>query len=174
MEWRVLDDSNGLYEVSSEGQVRSVVIRGVSGKPRGKELRCNTNRKGYKWFRIEFLDGNNKRQYLHRVVALAFLGPCPEGMQVNHRDGNKLNNAVENLEYVTCGENIRHGWANGLYNADHCRGESNNRAVLTEQDVRDIRAVYPSMSLRQLAGKYNVSKYNIWSIVKRKTWAHVN
>lgn len=58
--------------------------------------------------------GEGKNWLVHRIVAHVFLGECPKGKQINHKDGNKLNNHLSNLEYVTQSENIRHAKKNGL------------------------------------------------------------
>lgn len=58
---------------------------------------------------------NNKIITIHRIVAKCFLGECPKGKQINHIDGDKLNNVPENLEYVTPKENIRHAIKLGLH-----------------------------------------------------------
>jgi hypothetical protein len=58
-------------------------------------------------------DNNPKNAYVHHLVAAAFLGPKPDGAEVNHKDCDKTNNALSNLEYVSRGENIAHALANG-------------------------------------------------------------
>ncbi len=110
---------------------------------------------------------------VHRAVAMAFLGPAAPRMQVNHNNGNKQDNRLANLAYVTCAENIRHCWDIGLHGVDHCRGEANRQAKLTESTVRLIREAYPRVSLGQLAATLGVTKQAIVSVVKRQTWKHV-
>lgn len=110
---------------------------------------------------------------VHRMVALAFIGPCPEGMQVNHKDGNKENNRPGNLEYVTCKENVRHSWANGLHKNDDRKGESQRSSKLTDAIVTEVRRRYPGESLEELATKFGVTRQCLWMVVKRKTWNHV-
>jgi hypothetical protein len=110
---------------------------------------------------------------VHRAVALAFLGPAPIGLQVNHKNGDKADNRVENLEYVSCQENIRHCWDSGLHGIEHCRGEANCQAKLTEASVRLIRAAYPRVSLGQLAATLGITKQAVAAVVKRQTWKHV-
>lgn len=110
---------------------------------------------------------------VHRAVAQAFLGPAPPGRQVNHKNGDKSDNRVQNLEYVSCAENIRHCWDTGLHGIDHCRGEANRQAKLTESAVRFIREAHPRVSLGQLAAILGVTTQAVWMVVKRQTWKHV-
>lgn len=145
---------------------------GRRGRPRGRILTPAEDTKGYLVFRVCLPDGRQWRCKIHRVVAAAFIGPCPGGMQVNHKDGDKKNNRADNLEYATCGENVRHGWAAGLYRRR--QGESAGNAKLTEDDVRTIRAIYPTKSTTELAELYGVSQSQVWAIVRRKSWTHVN
>lgn len=136
-------------------------------------LSPSTNRKGYLWFRVCLPSGMRWSATVHRAVAAAFLGPCPDGIQIDHKDGDKTNNRPENLEYVSCAENIRRCWDNGQHGVEHCQGEANNHAKLTEEDVRSIRAIYPAKNLTELAAMFGVTKANVCQIVKRKTWKHV-
>lgn len=106
-----------MYEVSSIGQIR----RSSPDKRnhRLREMRIFSNKIGYKW--LTLYDGEKYfRQYVHRVVAVAFLGIIPSGKQINHKDGNKDNNYFMNLEFVTPKENIRHAMSLGL--RDRCKG----------------------------------------------------
>jgi len=94
-------------------------------------------------------------------------------MQVNHKNGVKTDNRPENLEYVSCQENIRHAWKRGLCSADHCRGERNNKARLTAENIRTIRSIYPAQSLKRLAATFGITPQAVWHVVHRKTWQHV-
>lgn len=173
-EWRALPGTEGLYSVSNRGRVRSEPLaRRRSGRQRGRILSPSADSKGYLCFRV-CVPGQPSRQWkVHRAVALAFLGEPESGQQVNHRNGRKTDNRVENLEYVSCRENIRHCWANGLHGIEHCQGEASHRAKLTEEAVRTIRIEYPSQTLSQLATRFGVTKQAIWHVVKRKTWVHI-
>lgn len=92
------------YFVTSDGE--------VIGK-RGKVLKGKITWDGYR--EIVMSDGEDRRSVrVHILVAECFLGKRKEGMQVNHKDGNKLNNKVSNLEYVTASQNIRHAFTTGL------------------------------------------------------------
>ncbi len=172
--WAPLPDSTGYYSVSDEGRVRSEPVQTSSvGRQRGRVLKCSRDSKGYLQFRICLPGGRHRQMKVHRAVALAFLGDRPAGCQINHKSGDKLNNAVGNLEYVSCRENIRHGWKTGLYGADHCRGERNPFAKLTAADVRQIRDLSSTTSLTNLASRFGVKRQTIWQILKGKTWRHV-
>lgn len=115
-EWRQIEGYEGLYEVSSFGHVRSVdrVRTFKNGRKRffpGKRLIPRTINSGYL---MVVLHGDTKpvMKLIHRLVASAFLGGSE--LQVNHIDGNKQNNHIENLEYTTRSENMRHAYRLGL------------------------------------------------------------
>ena len=99
------------FEVSDEGRVfskeRYVLNNGTKVlKPR-RELKGVSNGIGY--LQVGLSCNNTRvRKYIHRLVAEAFLGPCPEGYEVNHKDRVKTNNRLTNLEYVTHSQNQKH------------------------------------------------------------------
>lgn len=109
--WKAVKGYEGLYEVSNTGYVKSFQFK----KPFIKKF--NKNRQGYLSVAL-CKDNNIKLVKVHRVVAEAFI-PNPDNKpQVNHKDGNKANNRVENLEWVTASENIKHSFATGLQTMD--------------------------------------------------------
>lgn len=173
-EWRPIPGAEGWYSVSNLGSVRSEpVAQPPYRRRRGGILRPGRGTKGYLLFRLCLPGARPKTMKVHRAVALAFLGSAPAGMQVNHKNGDKTDNRVENLEYVSCQENIRHCWDTGLHGIDHCRGEANRQAKLTENAVRFIREAHPLVSLGQLATRLGVTKQAVAMVVKRRTWKHV-
>ncbi len=103
--WRTIQEFGGKYQVSNTGRVRQV--RTLSGKKCRWEIYPESWGRGYCSVTV-WDDISAVRRYVHRLVAAAFLGPCPTGYQVNHKDLDKKNNRLENLEYVTPKENIRH------------------------------------------------------------------
>jgi len=158
-EWRPIPGSEGYYSVSTLGCVRSEPVRnGSSGRQRGRVLKCYRDSKGYLQFGMSLPGRRRLRMKVHRAVALAFLGPRPLGTQINHKSGDKCDNSPGNLEYVTCSQNIRHGWATGLYRGDHCRGEKNQFAKLTADQVKQIRNLRCIASLSELARRNNGSR----------------
>jgi len=173
-QWKPIPGSEGFYSVSSLGCVRSEPIQTSQlGRQRGRILRVCPDNKGYLQFRMSLPGSRCKTMKVHRAVALAFLGARPAGFQINHKSGDKRDNSVGNLEYVTCRENIRHGWRTGLYSGDHARGERNVTAKLTADQVRQIRAMSSTTSLAEVARRYGITMQNVWQIVKRRTWKHV-
>jgi hypothetical protein len=121
--------------------------------------------------RISLETPSRKRHfYVHRIVAAAFIGPCPEGYEVNHKDGNKNNAAVSNLEYVTPRQNAVHA-VNVL---GHHRGEHHHWAKLKEDDVRAIRNLAGSgCPVKQIARQFGVSLATTYKVISRETWSYV-
>lgn len=116
--WRAVSGYENYYEVSNLGRVRSVdreFIDKIGRRQRRKStiLKQNTGNTGYLAVSLS-KNGNIKLFTAHRLVALAFLELDEFRNEVNHRDGNKLNNHIENLEWVTSRENSLHAYANGL------------------------------------------------------------
>ncbi len=120
-EWRLMP--SGLYEISNYGNVRRATdgINTRAGQPKRVSLSSN----GYLIFG-HFDNGKHTNILVHKAAAEAFLGIAPEGMQVNHKDGNKLNNRIDNLEYVTVSENARHAYRMGLSRPPTNRAIGNN------------------------------------------------
>lgn len=121
--------------------------------------RCRGNRKGYK---------------VHRLVAQTFI-PNPDNLkEVNHKNGDKTDNRVENLEWCTRKYNLDHARKNGWIPEAH-KGESNYNHKLTEQKVYEIRKRYTEgfTSHRKLAREYGVSSTTIRGVILRWYWAHV-
>lgn len=106
--FKEINGFNGKYLIGDHGTVVSTEFRNnITTKKRHKKIKATDNGNGYQ---IVFLGNNGKRErhYVHRLVAEAFL-PKAEGKDVvNHKDWNKRNNAVENLEWCTQKENIKH------------------------------------------------------------------
>lgn len=104
-EWREIPGLKGLYEASSEGEIRR--------KQTGHVMATRESNSGYLMI-TACVDGKARTAYVHRLVALAFAARCEGQTQVNHTDGNKQNNAASNLEWVTPRENMAHAKAKGL------------------------------------------------------------
>lgn len=131
------------------------------------------NGAGYFWVR---LNGNIFR--LHRLVAENFIPKIPGKYYVNHKDGNKLNNRVDNLEWCTSSENAKHAFDMGLRTGTTPKGEDCPWSKLTEKDVQRIRESYiprdKHYNQYELSKKYGVSQQMISKIIRNKRWGREN
>lgn len=113
------------------------------------------------------LDGQTYR--VHRIIWKMMTGEEPGDFQINHIDGNKVNNTWSNLELTTAKENIRHAHLSGL--AKGMRGSSHPNSRLTKHDVEEIRSLRnQNIKVRVIAEKYNISTSHVYSIVKKHRW----
>ena len=156
------------YSVSSMGRIRRDVTRHTAIA--GRVLVCNPGVHGYVILSL-VRDGKRPGCYVHRLVALAFIGEPPEGKpQVNHKNGVKADNRVENLEWVSPKENSQHASASGLMR----HGEAHPGGVLTEDAVRIIRERRrQGEHVRVIAKDLNVSTGTVSLAANRLTWRHV-
>lgn len=133
-----------------------------------------TDKDGYKKVRLSNGDGSRKVFSVHRLVLETFCpNPNSDKLQVNHIDGDKTNNNISNLEWVTCKENVQHGYRTGLY---HNIGDNNNgdHKLCTSQVLEIIDLLLEhKMTIQAIADKYKVSKFAIESIKYKKTWKHL-
>jgi hypothetical protein len=167
--WKNVIGFEGKYEVSSHGRVRRTKT--------GVILKTRPAQGGYYGGVIYNFEGKGITFRTHKLVAAAFLGPCPAGKEVNHKRTDKTNNRYDNLEYKTHKQNQQHAAALGLLGTSHL-GSSNGRSKLTETDVVEIRSIpgirhRTKAKLGKIAMVYGVSKGSIWNIVHRVSWKHV-
>lgn len=141
--WKDISGYAGLYQVSNKGRVRSVdrlvkyTLKGNERVRRCKgKLISQHDASGYKF--VELNDHAKKTYLVHRLVALAFL-PNPHNKEtVNHIDGDKYNNCVDNLEWATSSENIKHSFLLGLRDTDNVRNARNKAAMSNAVKIRCI------------------------------------
>ncbi len=163
-EWMDIPDCGGLYQASSLGRIKSLRY----GKD--KILKASRNNNGYLKVNI-WQNKKSITKYVHRLVAAAFFGAIPNDMTVNHKDFNKENNSIENLEVVTYSYNLLHALRNNRRKEYDRSGEKNGRSKLTEHEVDYIRGLHISVS--DMAKMMGVSRAVIYSIRNYKTWKHV-
>jgi len=160
------------YCVGSDGSVWSCLKRGGGfGK---KWRRLNPGLFGsppVMYPGVLLRDGTRSHpRTVHRLVLEAFVGPCPDGMEGCHNDGNPLNNALSNLRWDTRKANMADRGAHGRTH----QGSRVSMSKLTEADVVAIRAAHEAGELNtDLAIRYNVSKLTISKIVNRRSWKHI-
>lgn len=145
------------YIITREGE--------VINKATGRKRKLQLNDKGY--LRVQL--SKKRRYFIHRLVAEKYI-PNPENKpQVNHINGIKTDNRVENLEWCTNQENRNHAMKNGL----HLCGEQCSWSKLTETQVKDIRKNKLNLNKSELALKYKISRSTIKDILLYKSWRNV-
>lgn len=146
--WKAIDWISGNYWISNLGNIKN-------GNT-GRLLKTHTNKVNRVIVTVapEGRQGKSISLSLHRCVAIAFLGSPREGQEVNHKDGNPQNNQVDNLEWCTRSENIKHAYDNELMFSK--TGLDSPVSVLTEEQISIIRSNALSLSDRQYARMYGV------------------
>ena len=160
------------YRVGDDGSVWSRRKRGSYAVGLSDELHRLQTMPGKKGHLRVFLysgdGGRGVRVLVHRLVLQAFVGPCPDGMMACHfPDANPANNRLDNLRWDTAEGN----WQDRIAHGNHCRGQKNARAKLTESDVRFIRANADTFTRSELAARFGVTRQLITIVLKRKAWA---
>lgn len=137
------------------------------------ELKGRINNNGYRVVHTS-LKGTKIKLTVHEIVAHCFIGPRPNGKQINHKNGIKDDNRAENLEYCTAKENILHAWEHGL--SVGYSGEHNSFSKLTEDDViliRTLRYMYGARVCDLTRMFPEVHRANIQHIIYYRTWTHI-
>jgi NUMOD4 motif/HNH endonuclease len=173
--WRDIATYEGLYKVSDQGRIKSLKRVFFSGRyHRNKKtyperiMKQGLDKGGYCVVSI-CKEGKKFHLKVYRAVAIAFI-PNPENKpEVNHKNGNKLDNRKVNLEWNTKKENIIHAYSIGVKGP----GERNGNSILTDEKVRQIRKLHPEFSYYALGKSFKTWPNNIKQIVLRKTWKHV-
>ena len=161
--WKDVEGFEGLYRVSNEGVLISTPQLGVKGRVKKRSKMSN----GYEKYYL-YKNGKETQMSVHRLLAKHFI-PNPENKPyINHIDGNPLNNALDNLEWVTHSENVQHAVRTGLFNN---KGENHPLSKLTDREVLEIRDLYKHRIFKQweIGEIYGVGRSNIGFIVRNKT-----
>lgn len=162
------------YEASTMGRIRS---KNYKNSGRTKVLKPSESDDGYLKTMLQNDKGGYNSWAIHKWIASAYLGEKPAGKEINHKDGNKLNNRPDNLEFCSRSENMTHAYKNNLLTCK--RGSLNGMAKISEQDVKEIRfhaeKYAPRYGRKYLAEKYGISEAHIKDIVtrRRNIWPHV-
>lgn len=163
--WRPVVEAPESYEISNLGRVRSITRPRFDGRGILKSrMMTPILNQGYPRVTLR-INGETYYRFPHVMVAAAFIGPCQDGQEVRHKNGDRSNPALDNLEYGTRADNIADCKRHGTFR--------NGASHLTEELVRQI-AARPNDILRVLAEEFNVSMGTIQNIRSGRTWAHLN
>lgn len=174
--WKIIEEFPK-YLISNKGRIKTINTL--------EDKKVFTKEDGYV---VTGLTKNKKEhyKYVHRLVAEAFINNKHNKLQVNHINGIKNDNSVENLEWVTPSENIRHAIETGLLkyekreldikNSKYAKGEEVNGSLLNPEKVIRIRSLYETGEYKQteLAKMLNVSNGAIHDVIHRRTWKHID
>jgi hypothetical protein len=155
------------YEVSDLGRFRRIVA--TPGTRAGRILKGCMRTDGYWSIALHTGPGMRKTFNAHRLVIASFVGPCPDGFNVHHKNFVRADNRLVNLEYVPHKANIGHSVTAGR----RASGERHPMAKLTEADVRTIRALLPTLPVQRLAERFGVTIHTIYDIKHGNHWKHV-
>lgn len=162
-----IDDDVNRFEVSTFGRLRNIATGHIY-----KQNELNT---GY--YSVKTTLGSRKRKIhiiIHKAVAYTFLSNDDGLPEVNHKDGVKTNNYVENLEWCTSHYNQKHKYDIGLLDKRKISGENNNCAKLTWDDVEYIRKTCVPKSrklgIRAMSRRFGVSHITIQKVLNYETW----
>lgn len=180
--WKAIEGYEGLYEVSNFGRVKSLnkYIKNKYGSfslRKEKFLSINyhktKNKKRVNCHVSLTKDYITKTYLVARLVGFAFVDNTENKPEINHKDGNTLNNYVNNLEWTTSSENQLHAFRIGLQKSR--KGEDNNFSKLTKKEVIEIKNKYIPRLYTQdrLAKEYNVKRNTISYIVNNINWKDV-
>ena len=155
------------YAVSDKGNIKRIAPYARNRDYGGPSIRTAHHGYMYTQFRI---NGKRKNMFIHRCVMEAFVGPSD--LQVNHKNGDRQDNRLENLEYVTPKENQRH--SKEVLNSFQM-GSRHHNSKLTEKDILEIFLLAKSgLPKEQIGRMYGVTGTNIGYILKRKGWNQVD
>lgn len=172
VEWKTIPGFTR-YQISNNGELRSINYKnsGIT-----KILKPALDQGYYKTM-IQNDNGDYKTIRIHQLVMISFIGPRKDYLEVNHKDGNKQNNKLHNLEYCTRSENQKHAYRLGLQKLPI--GSLNPFAKLTEKEVLEIREYKKKFGYlknrKEIAQKYNISEAHLKDIAsgRRNNWNHV-
>lgn len=160
MEYQIKQFRDSKYYVSTTGEVFSKFKKGL------RKLKPWINsHNGYPMVQT-VIGKEQKKRTVHRMMAEAFFGPST--LAVNHKNGERSDNRIENIEYCTFKQNSRHA----VDVLGKGRGETHSQARLTESDVLAIRSC--GLTLKQIALKYGISESHASSVRRGIFWSHLN
>jgi archaellin len=166
--WKDIKGYKGFYQVSNRGNIRSFIIKKTQLKAKEPSyLKPYINNSGYPSIDLSanyctLIEGRRKVYKVHRLVALAFIPNTQNKPDVNHKDGNKLNNLLDNLEWVTKSENSKHMWANNLIKPTKLKNEviGVNYLIRIGYNAKEVNNIL-EFSRDNIHGTYNTTSYKL-------------
>ena len=173
--WKQIKDFEN-YEVSNLGNIRSWNCNNIFKKRKSPIIKSQIlNNSGY-FYVILYKKNKGTHKYVHRIVLESFIKNSDNKTEVNHIDGNKLNNNLNNLEWSSSSENKQHAIKLGLFHPEliDTKGSKNGRAKLTEEKVLYIKRFLNEdiLTQKQIGILFNISSSSIWHIFNNKTWVN--
>lgn len=165
-QWKDIKSYEGKYAISNYGNVKILTCKRKAYI--GKYLKYCNDKDGYALVNL-YKNGKQKSQKVHKLVALHFILNLKNKPIINHKDGNKWNNHINNLEWCTYSENNFHAYKNGLMKG--MKGENHPNAILKESDVKIIRS--SKLDNKTLSTIFNISEKYIYNIKNNLRWSHV-
>lgn len=167
--WKDIEVRDVMYKVSNLGRIKGV---------RGHILKTRINQDGYEVATLGLHGKNRYSTAIHIIVARAFL-PYPDDGQkyeVNHKDCNRTNNRIDNLEWITHKDNIKYAYKHNTEAQYKARdGIRNGRAKLDDEQVIEIRRLFneENKTIAEISKLFNTPNSTIGNIVHNKTWTHL-
>jgi hypothetical protein len=171
--WKPIPYFENIYSISTLGRIRRNIAS--DKKPIGYMLKINVGKWGYPYVGL-YRDHKVHTFIVHRLLMRTFAGQPPPKYEVNHKNGIKTDNRLENLEYVTRGENIAHAIRTGLNKAPYCDPKYRNntrKPRLHKNEIREIRAARGLESAGCLAERFGVHKGTINRIQLYQVYKHI-
>lgn len=166
--WKDIEEFDNRYQVSNLGRVRSLYNNKQVMRKEPYILKIIEDRYGYNRVSITLYRKNHLKS-IHRLVANCFLEKIENKDQVNHIDGNKKNNSIENLEWCNHLENMQHASLLGLIKG--LKGEKCPTSKLNQLQIDEIRELYKcGKTQTELSRTYNISQGQIGRIVRNERW----
>lgn len=175
--WKDIPSYEGHYQVSNLGRIKSlekviINVNGIKHKRKSRILKPYKDSKGYLCVDLR-LDNKRFNARVHRMVGICFIKNPNKYPQINHINGIKTDNNVQNLEWCTNKQNCIHAHQNNLTNP--ARGVNHGSRVLEEHEVIEIFKEYHENGTYQylIAKKYGISQGQVHNIVSKKHWGHL-
>ncbi len=167
--WKDISGYEGIYKISNKGNIKSLSRFHV---PKDRILTGFKSNNGYVCIELS-KEGFSSRFYVHRIMAIAFLPNPYNKPNINHKDGVRNNNNLDNIEWCTQKENIQHAHRTGLARVGI--GEKQAHSKLKTNNINKIRSMYRTgaYTMKEIGDIYKVSYQSISDVVNFRTWKHI-